>query len=144
MGCALAAVAESWGHLHALAQAAGVLLPGRGAAPETPLGRGLEALLVSLRYALVIVPAGIVAAELRRRRAARQDCPACAATGHAADAAFCTRCGGRLPAPAGSPVVTQRPTVLVIDDEPRIRPVGRHARDGGVDRVLEAGTAREG
>ena len=76
-------------------------------APQTPTGRTLETLLVALGYALFLVPVGIVAVELRRARAARHAtaertsdaCSSCGVAGHAADAAFCRRCGRQLARP---------------------------------------------
>jgi hypothetical protein len=75
-------------------------------APRTSLGRWLEGLLIALRYALVVVPISIVAAEVRRAMDRRRavpppgGCPSCGTPDHQPDAAFCVRCGGRLPGTA--------------------------------------------
>ncbi len=82
-------------------------------APVTGLGQTIAAILMIMGYAIIAVPTGIVTLELGKAsdRKARQDasasaqvsestpgirCPACDCEGHAADAAFCRRCGEPL------------------------------------------------
>jgi voltage-gated potassium channel len=67
--------------------------------PQTPLGRILASLLMVLGYSLIIVPTGIVSAELSGRYArpvSTQACPECSREGHDADARHCKFCGARL------------------------------------------------
>lgn len=73
------------------------------AAPVTPLGKFLAAIIMILGYSLIIVPTGIVSAELaqgakgsERTRITTQVCPECMREGHDADATFCKFCGARL------------------------------------------------
>jgi hypothetical protein len=76
-------------------------------APRTAFGRDVEALLLALRPALVLVPLAIMAGEARRVRPLRRErwvpagraaggCGTCGARGHAGDAMFCRYCGNRL------------------------------------------------
>jgi len=89
-------------------------------APGTPVGKVLAGAVMILGYAIIAVPTGIVTSELTRasvwesRPAPTADpglapgagegsggaprCDACGAGGHAADAAYCRRCGAPLPA----------------------------------------------
>ena len=65
--------------------------------PLTPLGKALSAVLIVFGYSLIVVPTGIISAEVGRgTTAAGRRCPSCGATGHDADAAYCKACGGRL------------------------------------------------
>jgi voltage-gated potassium channel len=67
--------------------------------PETPLGRIVASALMVLGYALIIVPTGIVSAEMAQRagqRVSTQACPACSREGHDADARHCKWCGAAL------------------------------------------------
>lgn len=68
--------------------------------PETALGRGLASLLMVLGYALIIVPTGIVSAEMSQRallaRVSTQACRACSREGHDVDAKHCKWCGAAL------------------------------------------------
>lgn len=73
------------------------------ATPETPLGKCLAAVIMVLGYSLIIVPTGLVTAELAhasggwgRVRISTQVCPECMKEGHEADATFCKFCGSRL------------------------------------------------
>ncbi len=88
-------------------------------APGTPVGKTLAAAVMILGYAIIAVPTGIVTSELTRasvfgsRPAPMADpeptpgadaigsgsrsCDTCGASGHAADASFCRRCGTPLP-----------------------------------------------
>jgi hypothetical protein len=76
-------------------------------APRTAFGRDVEALLLALRPALILVPLAIMAGEGRRVRPMRRErwvpagraagaCGPCGARGHAGDATFCRYCGNRL------------------------------------------------
>jgi len=91
-------------------------------APGTPVGKTLAAAVMILGYAIIAVPTGIVTSELTRAsvwesrpvptadpgltpdaaagHGGPRRCDACGAGGHAADAAFCRRCGAPLPAEA--------------------------------------------
>jgi len=73
--------------------------------PQTVAGRMLAALIMIIGYGIIAVPTGIVTAEIAR---AQRDvltesgtplrrCPNCGAHDHDDDAAFCKRCGARLP-----------------------------------------------
>jgi voltage-gated potassium channel len=67
--------------------------------PRTPLGQLLAALLMVIGYALIIVPTGIVSAEMAQRfyrPVSTQACPSCSRQGHEVDAAHCKWCGARL------------------------------------------------
>ena len=68
--------------------------------PVTPAGRVLASVLMVLGYALIIVPTGIVSAEMAqqalRRAVSTQACPACSREGHDADARHCKWCGAGL------------------------------------------------
>lgn len=68
-------------------------------APTTPPGKTLAALMMVLGYCMIIVPTGIVSAELAHagaRNLTTQVCPECMAEGHDADAIHCKYCAGRL------------------------------------------------
>lgn len=67
--------------------------------PQTGLGQALAAGVMVLGFAIIAVPTGIVTAELARppgEAVSGQACPQCACEGHAADAAYCRRCGAGL------------------------------------------------
>ena len=67
--------------------------------PVTPPGKALAALMMILGYCMIIIPTGIVSAELAHagaRNLTTQVCPECMAEGHDADAIHCKFCGGRL------------------------------------------------
>ena len=67
--------------------------------PITPLGKLLAACMMVLGYCMIIVPTGIVSAELAHAGAkslTTQVCPECMAEGHEADAVHCKYCGVRL------------------------------------------------
>lgn len=67
--------------------------------PITPLGKGLAACMMILGYCMIIVPTGIVSAELAQaagKRLTTQVCPECMREGHETDATFCKFCGARL------------------------------------------------
>ncbi len=67
--------------------------------PATPLGKALAACMMILGYCMIIVPTGIVSAELAHasgRSLTTQVCPECMSEGHDADAVHCKYCGGKL------------------------------------------------
>ncbi len=67
--------------------------------PTTPLGKALAAGMMVLGYCMIIVPTGIVSAELAHaagRGLTTQVCEECMAEGHDADAVHCKYCGTRL------------------------------------------------
>ena len=68
-------------------------------APQSPLGKALAAAIMILGYSLIIIPTGIVTAELAHsgvKPVTTQVCPECMAEGHDTDATHCKYCGGRL------------------------------------------------
>jgi voltage-gated potassium channel len=68
--------------------------------PRTELGRALASIVMLIGWGILAVPTGIVTAEMTVQslgRATGGECPGCGATGHDSDAAFCRRCGVRLP-----------------------------------------------
>lgn len=67
--------------------------------PQTPLGQGLAVAMMILGYSLIIVPTGIVSAEMalaQSQRMTSQHCARCSREGHDTDARFCKYCGARL------------------------------------------------
>lgn len=68
--------------------------------PQTPLGKAIASMMMIAGYALIVVPTGVLSAELAR--GPKKDpvntraCPACGAEGHANDARFCHACGDEL------------------------------------------------
>ncbi|QDT43999.1 Cyclic nucleotide-gated potassium channel [Gimesia alba] len=71
--------------------------------PITPLGKCLAAMIMFFGYSLIIVPTGIVSAELAHSgsksdssRITTQVCPECMKEGHDSNAIFCKFCGSRL------------------------------------------------
>jgi voltage-gated potassium channel len=68
-------------------------------APQTPLGKALAAIVMVLGYCMIIVPTGIVTAELAGiagKPLTTQVCTECMAEGHDVDAAHCKYCGEHL------------------------------------------------
>ncbi len=68
-------------------------------APLTPLGKALAAVVMVLGYSFIIVPTGIISAELARnvnRPVTTQACPDCSREGHDIDATFCKFCSAQL------------------------------------------------
>jgi len=71
--------------------------------PQTVAGQMLAALIMIIGYGIIAVPTGIVTAEIARAQRdaigaeAELRCPQCGLRDHDADAAFCKRCGARLP-----------------------------------------------
>ncbi|MDC0936160.1 ion transporter [Pirellulales bacterium] len=67
--------------------------------PSTAIGKALAACMMMLGYCMIIVPTGIVSAELAHAGAKNlttQVCPECMAEGHDADAIHCKHCGFKL------------------------------------------------
>ena len=67
--------------------------------PQTDLDKALASVVMILGYGIIAVPTGIMTAELSmmmRQRMSSKVCPACGATGHDDNAAFCKMCGGNL------------------------------------------------
>ncbi len=68
-------------------------------APETAIGKTLAAMIMVLGYSMIIVPTGIVSAELSQgavKTVTTQVCPGCMAEGHDVDATHCKYCGEHL------------------------------------------------
>jgi voltage-gated potassium channel len=68
-------------------------------APHTVLGKLIAAVVMVLGYSLIIVPTGIISAEVvvaRVKPASTQSCPECTREGHDADAKHCKFCGAGL------------------------------------------------
>jgi voltage-gated potassium channel len=67
--------------------------------PSTPLGQMLSALMMVLGYSLIVVPTGLVTADMLRGSGGEistQACPDCARQGHDHDADYCKYCGASL------------------------------------------------
>lgn len=67
--------------------------------PTTVPGKALAACMMILGYCMIIVPTGIVSAEMAHvtsKNLTTQVCPECMAEAHDADALFCKRCGAEL------------------------------------------------
>ncbi len=65
--------------------------------PSTALGQSLSALMMVLGYSLIVVPTGLVTADLLRVDSVTTEaCPDCARQGHDHDAEFCKYCGASL------------------------------------------------
>lgn len=71
--------------------------------PSTPIGKLITSALVLIGYSLIIVPTGILSAEITTRRqksdaapTPSRSCPACKEDGLSLKAAFCSACGERL------------------------------------------------
>ena len=67
--------------------------------PSTPLGKALAACMMILGYCMIIVPTGIVSAELAHaggKNLTTQVCAECMKEGHDADAVHCKYCGAGL------------------------------------------------
>jgi voltage-gated potassium channel len=69
--------------------------------PRTPLGQFITSITILLGYSIIAFPTGIIGAELvtsmRQSSLSKRTCTHCATEGHDADAAFCKRCGSKLP-----------------------------------------------
>ncbi|MFK7758614.1 MAG: ion transporter [Phycisphaerales bacterium] len=67
--------------------------------PITGIGKATTAALVLVGYSLIIVPTGILSAEIsgnKPRTITSRSCPSCMAQGHDLDASYCKRCGESL------------------------------------------------
>jgi len=67
--------------------------------PVTAVGKLMTAALVLIGYSLIIIPTGILSAEItdsRKRAVTTRACPSCMAEGHDRDAQYCKRCGKQL------------------------------------------------
>ncbi|MDH3582684.1 MAG: ion transporter [Phycisphaerae bacterium] len=66
--------------------------------PVTALGKMLTAVLILIGYSLIIIPTGIISAELAQagRMVTTEACPECMHEGHDPDATHCKMCGARL------------------------------------------------
>jgi len=67
--------------------------------PATAFGKAVAACMMMLGYCMIIVPTGIVSAELAHsggKGLTTQVCPECMKEGHDADAVHCKYCGARL------------------------------------------------
>lgn len=66
--------------------------------PMTVIGKITTMTLVLVGYSLIIVPTGILSAEISesRKRVTTRACPHCMAEGHDRDAKFCKKCGQLL------------------------------------------------
>lgn len=70
--------------------------------PTTVAGKSLSAVMMLIGYSMIIVPAGILSAEMIREtqrhanRSTTQHCPSCSKDGHEFDAVYCKFCGARL------------------------------------------------
>jgi voltage-gated potassium channel len=70
--------------------------------PVTPLGKFLSAMMMLIGYSMIIVPAGILSAELavesqrHAKRSTTQHCQSCSRDGHEFDATYCKYCGEHL------------------------------------------------
>jgi voltage-gated potassium channel len=66
-------------------------------APETVLGKIIASVMMFLGYSLIVVPTGIVTAEVSRvKPITTQSCPSCLREGHDIDAVHCKYCGETL------------------------------------------------
>ena len=67
--------------------------------PKTELGRALASFVMLIGWGILAVPTGIVTSEMTMQSLARAGptCSACGATRHDSDAAYCRRCGAKLP-----------------------------------------------
>ncbi len=67
--------------------------------PQTPLGKMLTIIITLLGYTMIIIPTGIISAELakpRKKPITTQSCPDCLREGHDVDATHCKYCGEPL------------------------------------------------
>ncbi len=64
-------------------------------APVTPLGKALAAVAMVMGYSIIVVPTGIVSAELVQavREPSTRVCPECLSPGHENGARYCKDCG---------------------------------------------------
>jgi len=90
--------------------------------PITVPGKFVASLMMVFGYSLIIVPTGIISAEIAvgtRKRASTETCPHCMKEGHHRKAEFCDRCGGALnhDAPA-QPSAAEAPAATPPADDP--------------------------
>lgn len=67
--------------------------------PVTGLGKFIASLMMVFGYSLIIVPTGIISAEIavgRGKQGNTETCPHCMKVGHDKKAKYCDRCGGDL------------------------------------------------
>jgi voltage-gated potassium channel len=67
--------------------------------PQTGLGKFLASLMMVFGYSLIIVPTGIISAEIavgHHKPQNTETCPHCMKVGHHKKAKYCDRCGGDL------------------------------------------------
>lgn len=66
--------------------------------PTTVIGKAMTAILVLVGYSLIIIPTGILTAEIagHGRAITTRACPSCMTEGHDTDAVYCKRCGESL------------------------------------------------
>lgn len=67
--------------------------------PHTTVGKFIASLMMVFGYSLIIVPTGIISAEIavgNKGRINTETCPHCMKVGHGREAKFCDRCGGTL------------------------------------------------
>ena len=67
--------------------------------PQTVAGKALSALAMLVGYSIIVVPTGIVTAEViaaSHGGISTHACPSCSADGHDGDAFYCKYCGARL------------------------------------------------
>ena len=68
-------------------------------APVTALGKTVAAIIMILGYSMLIIPTGIISAELVQtssKGVTTQSCSNCLAEGHDTDASYCKKCGYKL------------------------------------------------
>jgi len=73
--------------------------------PMTNTGRAITMALVLMGYSLIIVPTGILTAEIAgssKRVITTRACPSCMAEGHDFDAIYCKKCSEPLESPAAN------------------------------------------
>jgi len=66
--------------------------------PVTGLGKFIASVMMVFGYSLIIIPTGIISAEIAagRRSVSTEACPHCMRVGHDSKAKYCDRCGGSL------------------------------------------------
>ena len=67
--------------------------------PQTILGKTTAAAIMILGYSFIIIPTGIVSAEIAKvtgKKITTITCPDCSSEGHDEDAIYCKFCGGKL------------------------------------------------